>query len=114
MPLGLADPDVQKHLHDMYLEVLALTNPKIRDDPHVARLLAWSYDHTTMHARIFLVMELAHSSLGSYLQDHAGGCVAMRLKYQFCQDIAAGVDFLHECGLIHGDLKPDNILIFRN
>lgn len=114
VPLGLADRNVQKHLHDMYLEVLALTNPKIRSDPHVARLLAWSYDHTTLHARIFLVMELAHSSLGEFLQGNAGGPVAMRLKYQFCQDIAAGVDVLHECGLIHGDLKPDNILIFPN
>jgi serine/threonine protein kinase len=28
--------------------------------------------------------------------------------------IAAGIDVLHECGLIHGDLKSENILVFKD
>jgi serine/threonine protein kinase len=113
-PLKLAGSAAQKHLHDMYLEVLALTNPTIRGHPYVARLLAWSYDAYTMNNPLYLVMELADCSLRSFFESKDGKNVDMPLRYRFCQNIAAGVDVLHECGLIHGDLKPDNILIFKN
>ena len=113
-PLKLVGSAAQKHLHDMYLEVLALTNPTIRSHPHVARLLAWSHGIDTMNSPLTLVMELAHCSLRSFLQNQSDEQVDMPLKYQFCRNIAAGVDVLHECGFIHGDLKPDNILIFKN
>jgi serine/threonine protein kinase len=112
-PLRLAGAAAQKHIHDMYLEVLALTNPTIRSHPYVARLLAWSYDAYTMNTPLYLVMELAECSLRSFLQNPAEA-VAHSLRYGLCRNVAAGVDVLHECGLIHGDLKADNILIFRN
>ncbi|KAJ4364042.1 hypothetical protein N0V83_009497 [Neocucurbitaria cava] len=113
-PLRLAGTAAQKHIHDMYLEVLALTNPIIRSHPYVARLLAWSYDAYTMNTPLYLVMELAECSLRSFLQNPVEGTVSHSLRYDLCRNVAAGVDVLHECGLIHGDLKTDNILIFRN
>jgi serine/threonine protein kinase len=113
-PLRLAGTAAQKHIHDMYLEVLALTNPIIRSHPYVARLLAWSYDAYTMNTPLYLVMELAECSLRSFLQNPVEGTVSHSLRYNLCRNVAAGVDVLHNCGLIHGDLKTDNILIFKN
>lgn len=33
---------------------------------------------------------------------------------QVLTQIASGLDYLHSRGLVHGDIKPDNILIFKN
>jgi serine/threonine protein kinase len=96
------------------LEVLALTNPVIRGHPYVARLLAWSYDAYTMNTPLYLVMKLAQCSLREFLQNQERGAIHISLKHQFCRNIAAGIDVLHECGLIHGDPKPDNILVFKD
>lgn len=32
-------------------------------------------------------------------------------RYRFCLDIAHGLKYLHDLGLIHSDLKPQNILV---
>jgi serine/threonine protein kinase len=34
-------------------------------------------------------------------------------KRNIALDIANGLSVLHQCGVIHGDIKPDNILIFE-
>lgn len=113
VPLKLADPAAQKHLHDIYLEVLALANPTIRTHSYVARLLGWSYDHDTYNTRLYLVMELALCNLRAFLQDHDLSSSSLSLRMNLCRNVAAGLDVLHECDLIHGDIKPDNILIFE-
>src|SRR5882762_10780213 len=33
-------------------------------------------------------------------------------KKKICLDITAGLSMLHDCGIFHGDLKPENVLIF--
>lgn len=33
-------------------------------------------------------------------------------KLCFCLDIAEGLSVLHACGVVHGDVKPENILVF--
>jgi serine/threonine protein kinase len=55
-------------------------------------------------------MELASSNLTDFLQKK-GEESSPSVKYRLCRDVATGLDVLHECRFIHGDLKPDNILI---
>ncbi len=33
------------------------------------------------------------------------------LSFQYFQQIVAGIDYLHQLGVVHRDLKPENILI---
>ena len=35
-----------------------------------------------------------------------------KLKVALCSDIASGLSALHNCGIVHGDVKPENILVF--
>lgn len=34
--------------------------------------------------------------------------------FHICQQVAKGLDFAHEYGIVHGNLKPENILLTRN
>ncbi|KAF1984415.1 kinase-like protein [Aulographum hederae CBS 113979] len=113
IPLRLTGPEAQSRLHDVYLEILALANPILRRHPNIAQLLAWGSNSDDHPVPVCLVMELARSNLRNFLQEDREGAMPLSLKYQFCRDVSAGLDILHECGLIHGDLKPDNILIFK-
>ncbi|KAF1836155.1 kinase-like protein [Decorospora gaudefroyi] len=63
---------------------------------------------------ITLVLEYAElGSLDSYFKDGNSdslmSCVQMRA---LALDVASGLECLHGCSVIHGDVKPDNILLF--
>ncbi len=80
---------------------------KLCRHPNVVRLL----DHFENSEYIFLVMEyLSGGDLGNYLQ---------KRKFKFSEtqaadimfQIANGLNYLHSYGVLHRDLKPDNIMI---
>jgi len=49
---------------------------------------------------IWLLLPLRHTSL------------PFATKKSIALDIARGLSALHNCGVIHGDMKPDNVLVF--
>jgi serine/threonine protein kinase len=36
------------------------------------------------------------------------------VKKKLCHDVSKGLVILHACGITHGDLKHENVLVFRN
>lgn len=57
----------------------------------------------------FLVTECAqHGTMRQLLQ---GTSLRDRLKHKLCRHVAAGLLELHLCGIAHGDVKLDNVLI---
>lgn len=45
------------------------------------------------------------------LDKHDMNRLPLKLKYKFCLDLAHGIDFLHQNGMIHGNLIPSSVLV---
>jgi serine/threonine protein kinase len=58
-----------------------------------------------------LIMERAeYGSLSQFQQRRF--TLRYQTKRDLCADVAAGLDALHACGIVHGDVKNENILVF--
>jgi len=94
-------------LNDVLLEVQALLHTGIARHPNIIELVGYGWDTGGIP---FLVTEYADSGdLHAFLSDSP---ITMDKKKKIAIEIAHGLDFMHECEIIHGDIKLENILVF--
>jgi serine/threonine protein kinase len=98
-----------------------LFHPRIRKSENIVELLGLCWE--TVEVRTTsggasthvpaLIMEYAdEGTLDDLLQ--SGECIDFALKMKLGLDVAVGLKTLHECGLVHCDLKANNVLLFRS
>ncbi|MDG1478785.1 MAG: serine/threonine-protein kinase [Myxococcota bacterium] len=76
------------------------------DHPSIVRV----FDHGQEGLTSYIVMEyLAHGSLQRYR--HSMGCLPREVALSLCVDVAEALAHAHSSGIIHRDVKPDNILL---
>ncbi len=75
--------------------------------PHVVPV----WDAGEAEGRPYLAMELAEESLGGRLRR---GPLPVADACRLVADIADGLAFVHDEGVIHRDVKPENILLFAD
>ncbi|KAK5731511.1 hypothetical protein LTR17_011309 [Elasticomyces elasticus] len=108
--LDLTSKASRQQIHNMYLEVLALRRQSLRDHRNIVRLFGWGLEQVWQDVPS-LVVELATGDLRSFFtqrwQDLGQDSV-----HQLVIDIGHGLDAVHRERLVHGDLKPENVLVF--
>lgn len=78
----------------------------LMDHPNVAQVLDAGTDDA---GRSFFVMELVNGvPLHEYCETHE---LSVREKLQIFSDICRGIQHAHQKGIVHQDIKPDNILV---
>ncbi|KAI9570700.1 kinase-like domain-containing protein [Boletus coccyginus] len=76
----------------------------------VLPLYGISYDFGKFPAMVCPWLE--GGTLSKYLEHHEG--LQLHTRLQLLSDIASGLQYLHGCGIVHGDLTGSNVLIKDN
>jgi len=94
-------------------ELHALLHPPLRSHPNIITLLglAWGSNHAEpLHRLPILVIE--YGDKGTLADVQSGTSFLPRVvKTELCRGIAYGLEALHDQGIVHGDMKPENIII---
>ncbi|KAI1465579.1 kinase-like protein [Daldinia caldariorum] len=82
------------------------------------------YEHLGKHPRIIeylgyqdkpglppglLLAEASHGSLQKYLENH--DTVPLSIQKKWCRQVIESISYIHQQGVIHSDLRPDNLLV---
>src|ERR1043166_7371267 len=99
------EPDTAEQQLERWKTAAALSHPGL------LRILHFGRSAVDGSPCLFVVMELASENLGELLPQRA---LTPEEASGMMAPVLATLDFLHEKGLVHGGVKPSNILAKRN
>ncbi|OTA86510.1 hypothetical protein M434DRAFT_35754 [Hypoxylon sp. CO27-5] len=108
-------PDInlqQRRNASIARELRVLTTPALRGNSYILSLLGYGWDESALGRRPYVIVEYSeHGTLSDYLQQTYDTITTTECR-ELALDVALGLQAIHDNKIIHGDIKPENILIF--
>ena len=109
---GQALPEYRRALDQFLMEIHALIYPPLFQHENIINFLgfAWgSNPFSADHKLPAIILEYAqHGTLADLLRKSH---LDYDMKHTLCLDVARGLLAVHQAGLLHGDVKAENVLI---
>ncbi|KAK4116085.1 hypothetical protein N656DRAFT_223429 [Canariomyces notabilis] len=96
-------------------EIRVLREPWVRRCNSILDLLGICFEAKHADGVLWPVLVFEKAPFGNlrqFMNSEIGTKLSGRAKLSLCRDLLLAVATMHGCDIIHGDLKPDNILIF--
>ncbi|KAH6900177.1 hypothetical protein B0T10DRAFT_554713 [Thelonectria olida] len=110
-----AESGLQRRLKRMLFEIRVLTHEPLMFHDNIVQFLGISWEDDMDDPKTkwpSLVLEYADA--GTLHEAINNDAIPKRRRLKLCLDVANGLSALHECGIIHSDVKPANILLFTD
>lgn len=92
-------------MNDVLREVSIM---KMVDHPNIVNLIEVINDPLSEH--FYMVLEYVEGKL-VWEGSNSEGCIGESKSRKYLRDVVAGLMYLHAHNIVHGDIKPDNLLI---
>lgn len=111
--LGTDASKFRRRLNSVMLELRIMRHTPLRDHPNILKLLAYGWNNQQNSALPYILVEFSpYGHFREFLQGNKS--LNMLAKEILISDVAAGLSALHLCGIVHGDVKLENALVFRS
>ncbi|KAH7357082.1 kinase-like domain-containing protein, partial [Rhexocercosporidium sp. MPI-PUGE-AT-0058] len=116
---GTVDEVVYRVTNQTYARKIIPFNPRVKHSAEVEILKQLHHLHIVNLAAFYptsnqlwlLMSPVAEGNLASFLRDDGVSGVNSEIFWEWEGCLASAVRYLHQAGLIHGDIKPQNILV---
>ncbi|ORY12040.1 hypothetical protein BCR34DRAFT_600974 [Clohesyomyces aquaticus] len=103
----------QNDWKEILFEIRALLHEPVRYHPNLVRLLGIQWGLSPISESTYPVLIVEYASLGTFMALQASSKpLSFQLKQKLCYDVGRGLSALHSSGVVHGDMKHENVLIF--
>lgn len=104
---------MQSDWKDILFELRALLHEPIRYHPNLVRLLGIQWGLSPISDSTYPVLIMEYASLGTFhTLQVCSEPLPFPIKQKLCYDVGRALSALHACGIVHGDIKHENVLIF--
>lgn len=113
--LGSLEADshaLNRRLRTVLNEIRIMHHTPLRDHPNILSVFGYGWRTVGEDSLPYLVVEYGlYGNLRKYLTEAPR---SLATKIILAGDIAAGISALHQCEIIHGDLKLENIVVMHS
>ncbi|KAL8655378.1 MAG: hypothetical protein Q9210_000912 [Variospora velana] len=115
----MSDP-ISDRIRVVFNELLTTCHPPLRSHPNIVKLHGIAFETEgpadALNCMPVLVLECAElGNLAEILETarKEDRAIDFQDKLSLCIDIAHGLEILHSCDIVHGDVKCENVLVFE-
>ncbi|KAM7210796.1 hypothetical protein V8F06_013821 [Rhypophila decipiens] len=105
-----------RQLYALHMELRVLTDECIHTHGNIAKLVSVSWEeHADNPGQLWPSLVMEYADMGTLSACYRRGLkVTVQHQMALCFAIGDALWHLHVNGIIHGDIKPDNVLMFRD